>query len=98
MKLKENNLPTLQVVLPKEYSDQIYQQVVGLTLKAVQDTKESIGLINKPFLNRKELKLLLSCGDGTIDDLIVNHGLEVKKLGRQRLFSYQQVLDIINKL
>lgn len=88
----------LVVYLPPEVEEQIYQQMLVTAIKAIDDAQTQSGLINKPYLNRSEVRELLSIGDDTLDDLIIKKGLKSRKVGRQRLFKLEEIIEVIDNL
>lgn len=93
-----SNEPKLQVSLPEEFTNQLYQQMLGIANKAVEQATENIGLGNKKFLNESELKVYLGIGQETLNSLLVEGLLSYSRVGRQKLYKLEDVEKAIDRL
>ncbi|XJS10474.1 helix-turn-helix domain-containing protein [Aerococcaceae bacterium WGS1372] len=90
--------PKIQVTLPEEYQNQLYQQFLEIANKAVKQATENIGISNKKWLNEKELRSYLGIGQDTLNTLLEQGILTYSKLGRQKLYSLDDVEQAIESL
>ncbi|MGO4936637.1 helix-turn-helix domain-containing protein [Fundicoccus sp. Sow4_H7] len=90
--------PKIQVTLPPEYEKQLYQQFLQLANQAVKQATENIGISNKRWLNETELKSYIGIGQDTLNNLLEQGLLTYSKVGRQKLYSMEDVERAIEAL
>lgn len=87
--------PKIQVTLPDEYTEQLYQQFLQLANRAVEQATQNVH-VNNRYLNQEELKKYLGIGQALLDEMVI-HGLSYVKLGRQKLFDLEDVYQYLEK-
>lgn len=88
----------LQVVLPEEFTNQIYQQMLSIANQAVKQATENIGLSNKKYLNESEVRKYLGIGQDTLNSLLEQNLISYSRIGRQKLYSIVDIENAIESL
>lgn len=89
--------PKLQVVLPKDYEMQIFQQLLVLSQKAIEQAQKNV-LVNDRYLTQDQLKKFLEIGQSTLDRLISEEGLKFIRLGNKKMYDLRDVEEVLNRM
>ncbi|WPC08808.1 helix-turn-helix domain-containing protein [Globicatella sp. PHS-GS-PNBC-21-1553] len=88
--------PQLQVILPKENEEQIYQIYLTIARKVVDDVTKNI-TVNRRYLNKKQLAKYFQCSPLVIDDWVKN-GLKSFNKGREIMFDMHDVEEYLETI
>ena len=85
--------PQLQIILPQEYEQQIYQKFYQLAEDAIEQATKNV-VINDKYLSQNQVCEYLKCGTVTIDEMVAN-GLQYSRIGRKKMFSKADIEQYI---
>ena len=94
--MQQMELPKLTVYLPPEMEQAVYADFLTLSQRAVNEATKNV-IVNKRYLNKKQLAKYFSCGHELISEWQVM-GLKSFMKGKEITFDMEDVASFLDSI